>query len=121
VGEEVVVPIGIKEIYVGVPKNRLSLTIVESISIDGMAIPPLVIVPSITIIESWFHENMIGHEVVIVSLSRYTNEGIYIIWLAYFIKHNDYRLDKAWHILLIDGATCHKAPNFIIIAKVNHI
>jgi hypothetical protein len=27
-GEEVVVPIGIKEMYVGVPENRLSLTIV---------------------------------------------------------------------------------------------
>jgi len=30
-GEEVVVPIGIKEMYVGVPENWLSLTVIESI------------------------------------------------------------------------------------------
>jgi hypothetical protein len=28
-GEEVVVPIGIKEMYVGVPENRLPVTVVE--------------------------------------------------------------------------------------------
>jgi hypothetical protein len=50
--EEVVVPINIKEIYVGVPKNRISLTIVEYISINGKAMPPLVIIPGILIIET---------------------------------------------------------------------
>jgi hypothetical protein len=79
IGEEVVVPIGIKEIYIGVPKNHLSLTIVKSISIDSKAISPLVIVPSVTIMVSWFHENMIGHEIIIVSPTGYTNEGIYMI------------------------------------------
>lgn len=28
-GEEVVVPIGIKEMYTGIPENRLSVTIIE--------------------------------------------------------------------------------------------
>ena len=64
--------------YVGVPENCLSITIVESISADGKAIPPLVIIPSVTIMVSWFHENMIGLEVITVSPTRYTNEGIYI-------------------------------------------
>jgi hypothetical protein len=50
-GEEVVVPVGIKEMYIGVPQNRLSVTIVECISADGKAIPPLVIVPSVMIME----------------------------------------------------------------------
>ena len=121
IGEEVVVPIGIKEMYIGVPKNRLSLTIIESISIDGKAIPPIVIVLGVTIIVSWFHKNITRHEVIMVSLSRYTNEGICIIWLDYFIKHNDYGLDKPWHILLIDSATCHKAPDFILMSKMNYI
>jgi hypothetical protein len=52
IGEEVVVLIGIKEMYVRVPKNRLSITIVKSISTDGKAIPPLVIIPSATIMVS---------------------------------------------------------------------
>jgi hypothetical protein len=65
--------------YVGVPESHLSLTIVESISADSKAIPPLVIVPSVTIIVSWFHENITGHKIVTVSPTRYTNEGICMI------------------------------------------
>jgi hypothetical protein len=77
--EEVVVPIGIKEIYTGMPENRMSLTIIESISVDGKAIPPVVIVPRVIIMVSWFHENMTGHEVITVSPTGYTNEGICIV------------------------------------------
>ena len=120
-GEEVIVPIGIKEMYVGVPENRLSLTVVESISADGTSIPPLIILPGILIMESWFHENMTGHELVTVSPTGYTNEGICMIWLDHFIKHHNCGPDKEWHILLIDGATCHEASNFIITAKANRI
>ena len=88
--EEVIVLIGIKEIYIGIPENRISLTIIESISIDSKAIPPVVIVPRVMIMVSWFHENMTGHEVIIVSPTGYTNEGICMVWLDYFIKHNNY-------------------------------
>jgi hypothetical protein len=82
VGEEVVVPIGIKEmyiVYIGIPKNRMSLTIIECISTDGKAIPPVVIVPGVMIMVSWFHENMTRHKVITVSLSGYTNEGICMV------------------------------------------
>ena len=44
-GEEVIVPSYIKEMYTGVPENRKSLTIIESIAADGTAIPPVIIVP----------------------------------------------------------------------------
>jgi hypothetical protein len=94
IGEEVVVLIGIKEMYVGIPENHISLIVIESISIDGKAIPPIVIMPSTIIMVSWFHENMIGHEVVTISPTRYTNEGIYIAWLDHFIKHNNCGLDE---------------------------
>ena len=50
--EEVVVLIRIKEIYTGIPENRISLTIIESISIDSKAIPPVVIVPGVMIMVS---------------------------------------------------------------------
>jgi hypothetical protein len=120
-GEEVVVPIGIKEMYVGVPENRLSVTVVESISADGKAIPPLVIVPGRNIMVSWFSENMTEAEVVTVSPSGYTNEGICMQWLDHFIQHNDCGPNKPWRILLLDGATCHEADDFIIKSKMNHI
>jgi hypothetical protein len=120
-GEEVVVPIGIHEMYVGVPENRLSLTIIESVSADGKTIPPLVIVPGRTIMESWFDDKMTGYEVVTVSPSGYTNETICMTWLDHFIKHHDCGPEKHWRILLIDGASCHNAPEFIIKAKMHRI
>jgi hypothetical protein len=62
--------------YVRVPKNRLSITIIKSISTDSKAIPPLVTIPSATIIVSWFYENIIELKVITVSPTTYTNEGI---------------------------------------------
>jgi hypothetical protein len=93
-GQEVVVPIGIKEMYVGIPENRISLTIIESISADRKVIPPVVICPSKQIMASWFSNNMTGHELIIVSETGYTNKSICLIWLDHFIKHNKYGLDK---------------------------
>jgi hypothetical protein len=77
--EEVIVLIGIKEIYTGIPENRISLTIIKSISANGKAIPPVVIIPGVIIMVSWFHENITSHKVITVSPTRYTNEGIYIV------------------------------------------
>jgi hypothetical protein len=77
--EEVVVLIGIKEMYTGIPENRMSLTIIESISVDSKAIPPVVIIPGVMIMVSWFHENVTSREVIIVSPTRYTNEGICMV------------------------------------------
>jgi hypothetical protein len=93
-GEEVVVPIGIKEIYTGIPENHMSLTIIEYISADGKAIPLVVIVPGIIIMVSWFYKNITGYEVITVSPIGYMNEGIYMVWLDYFIKYNNCGPDK---------------------------
>jgi hypothetical protein len=50
--EDVIILIRIKEIYIKVPKNRLFVTVVKSISADGKAILLLVIMPSRNIIMS---------------------------------------------------------------------
>jgi hypothetical protein len=64
--------------YIRVPENRLSLTIVQYVFANSKAIPLVVIVPSLAIIMTWFHENITRHEVIVVSLTRYTNKGICI-------------------------------------------
>jgi hypothetical protein len=75
----VTVPISIKEIYISVLKNRMSLIVVKCISIDGKAMPPLVIILSVLIKETWFYKNISGYKVIIMSLIRYINEGICIV------------------------------------------
>jgi hypothetical protein len=52
IGEEIVVPIGIQEMYTRIPENRMSLTVIKCISIDGKAIPLVVIVPRVMIMVS---------------------------------------------------------------------
>jgi len=64
---------------VSIPENRISLTVIECISANGKAIPPVVIVLGTMIMGSWFYENMTGHEVITVSLTGYTNEGICMV------------------------------------------
>jgi hypothetical protein len=93
-GEEIVVLIRIKEIYIGILENRMSLIIIKYISANSKVIPPVVIIPGIIIMVSWFHENITGHEIIIVSPIEYMNKGIYIVWLDYFIKYNNYSPNK---------------------------
>jgi hypothetical protein len=77
--KEVIVLVKIKEIYIEIPKNRMSLTVIKSISADKKAIFSIVIILRKNIIVNWFIENMIGHERIMVSDSGYTNKRICII------------------------------------------
>jgi hypothetical protein len=43
---------------------------------------------------SWFYKNITGYKVIIVFPIGYTNESIYIVWLDYFIKYNNYGSNK---------------------------
>jgi hypothetical protein len=78
----------------GIPENRLSVTIIEYISADRNTIPPVIIIPGVRIIISWFNNNITRHELIIVSESGYTNKGIYIAWLDYFIKYHNCTINK---------------------------
>jgi hypothetical protein len=78
-GEEVVVPIELKELYTSSPENRLSVTIIETICADGTKpIPSVVICPGVRIMESWFEEgnSLEGGELIKTSLTGYTNESL---------------------------------------------
>jgi hypothetical protein len=81
-----VVLVGITEIYVGIPKNHISIIVIKYIYANGTAIPPVIIAPGTIIIGGWFHKKITGHKVIIVFDTGYTNKGICIAWLDYFIK-----------------------------------
>ena len=84
--QEVVVLVGIKEMYIRIPKNYILITVIKCICANRTAIPPVIIIPRTIIIGGWFHPKMTGHKVLTVSNSGYTNKGIYIKWLDHFIK-----------------------------------
>ena len=71
-----------KEIHTASPENRKSITIIETISADGkQPIPPAIICPGYRFIESWFHENLQGDELLMLSPTGYTNESLALDWL----------------------------------------
>jgi hypothetical protein len=80
--------------YIGIPESRLFVIIIEYISINRNTIPPIIIIPGVRIIVSWFNNNITRHELITVSKSGYTNKSIYIVWLDYFIKHHNYTTNK---------------------------
>jgi hypothetical protein len=55
------------------------MIIIESISVDGRAILPVIIIPGVMIIASWFSDNMTRHELLMVSESGYINKGICMV------------------------------------------
>ncbi|RFU25080.1 hypothetical protein B7463_g11263, partial [Scytalidium lignicola] len=73
-GEEVIVPVEIKELYEGIFQNRKSVTVIEYVSADGKApIPPVILVEGIWIMESWVQENLPDHTCLISTEKGYTN------------------------------------------------
>jgi len=76
-GQQVVVPVEVKEIYVGIPENRLSVTVIKTIRTDRTTPTPLVVIlPASRIIEYWFYHNITGVELLQLSESSYTNNDI---------------------------------------------
>jgi hypothetical protein len=65
--------------YMGIPKNRMSLTVIKSISANKKAIPSIIIILRKNIIVNWFIKNITGHERITVSDFGYTNKKICII------------------------------------------
>jgi len=78
-GEEVVVPIEVKEMYTSLLENRKSVIIIKAVSADGREpLPPLVICLGKRIMESWIYDNLKGGEVINLSETGYTNKRIAI-------------------------------------------
>jgi hypothetical protein len=120
--EEVVLPIEQKEIYTASPENRKSITIIETVSADGrQPIPPAIICPGQRFIESWFHENLQGEELLMLSPTGYTNESLALDWLQHFIKYSSAGPEKPWKLLLLDGQRSHESPTFILNCLANNI
>jgi len=81
-GEKVIVPTTVKELYTATPENRKSISIIETICLDGsLTLAPVVICPGEKIIEAWVHTNLTDTEVIAVSQTNYTYEATALSWL----------------------------------------
>ena len=72
-GERVIIPQVAKELYTLSPKNRTSITILKAVSTVGKFIPLVLIILGKIHMDSWYHTNLEGTELVLLSDSRFSN------------------------------------------------
>jgi hypothetical protein len=94
-GENVIIPIKVKELYIASPENRKSIIIIETIHINRREPFPLfVIALKQKIIDNWILEKLIGSEQIAYTLTSYTNNKIIMQYLNHLIKHSKASLEK---------------------------
>ncbi|RFU30219.1 hypothetical protein B7463_g6116, partial [Scytalidium lignicola] len=122
-GVEVLVPIEVTELYSLSPENRRSVTLIETISANGKApIPPVIIVQGKYHMNSWYEGgNLDGSELIHLSENGYTTDHIGLRFLHHFIQHTKASSDKPWKLLLMDNQSSHVTPEFTLLATQNHV
>ena len=118
-GERVIIPREAKELYTPSPENRMSITILETVSAVGKVIPPVLVVPAKIHMDSWYHNNLQGIELILLSDSRFSNSQLALRWLEHFVEHTaPYENMK---VLLLDSHVSHTSYDFIIAAQKYNI
>ena len=120
-GERVIVPLAAKELYTPSPENRTSITILKAVSAVGKVIPPVLIIPGKIHMDSWYHTNLKGTELFLLSDSGFTNSQLALRWLQHFIQHTAQYDNGEPKVLLLDSHVSHTSDDFIITAKEHNI
>ncbi|KFZ23545.1 hypothetical protein V502_01970 [Pseudogymnoascus sp. VKM F-4520 (FW-2644)] len=118
-GERVIVPRTAKELYTPSPENRLSITILETVSANGGTIPPVLVVPGKIHMDSWNHENLLGTELFLLSETGFSNTQLALQWLQHFIKHTAPHEDLK--LLILNSHISHTSYDFVIATAKSNI
>jgi hypothetical protein len=120
-GQKVIVPRNITDLYTMSPENRVSITVIETVSSTGATIAPVLILPGKMHMESWYHQNLHGRERILLSDTGYTNDELAMIWLKHFIKETKSDANSEWKIMILDSHTSHITPELRLKAATCNI
>ena len=103
------------------PGNREWVTVVESISASGWALPPTIIFKAKLYHYAWF-DNLPGDWRFEVSANGWTTDEIGLRWLQKcFIPATNSRIKGKYRLLILDGHGSHLTPQFDEICAQNNI
>jgi len=89
------------------------VTVWETISGDGTALPPMMILPSI-LHQDWYTKTDLEDDVLVaVSETGYANDELCLDWLYYFERYSARRQVGGSRLLLLDGYGSHCTMEFI--------
>ena len=78
-GENIIVPIKVKELYIASPENRKSITIVKIIYANKRdPLPPFIIALKQKIINSWVLKELVNSKHITCTLTSYINNEVII-------------------------------------------
>lgn len=94
----------------------------ETISGDGTALPPMIIVPGVIHQEAWYTTTSIpDNYLVATSETAYSNDELTIKWLAHFNRFSAECQSGIYRLLLLDGFGSHCTKQFIEYCDNNKI
>ena len=103
-----------RQAYLVSSTNRELVSVCETISADGAALPPMIIVPGVIHQEAWYMATSIPDDYLIAtSESGYNNDDLTIKWLTHFERFSSKRQVSTYRLLLLDGFGSHRTKQFI--------
>jgi len=79
-------------LYFANSSNRALVSVMETVSRDGSALPPFIIIPGSLYMEDWYLKTSISDDSLIgVSETGYTNDILAMSWLEHFEKFSSRR------------------------------
>ena len=104
------------------PGNREWVSVIISVSSQGWAIPPFIIVKGKYHLQSWYEDNPLPPNCVIaVSDNGWTTNQLGVEWIQHFDKHTKVRKKGRYRLLILDGHESHHSDEFEQYCKDNDI
>ncbi|PQE27005.1 transposase protein [Rutstroemia sp. NJR-2017a BVV2] len=129
IGQEVIVPAEIAEVYEETPENRRSITVMETICANGTTIHPMVIISGKQHMKSWWELRQPdeGEESYALSESGFTNDQLTMKWFKHFLVQigREVQLEDTsvlpWKMVLLDNHGSHLQEELILLASRHKI
>ena len=101
-----------KKIFNGATTNRESVTVVECVSTDGYACPPVIILSGKQVLLRWF-DAIQEDEHLAVTDTGYINDQLAYQWIQKFHKWTAPRTKGGWRLLFCDRFGSHMTMQFL--------
>jgi hypothetical protein len=104
------------------PGNREWVTVIQSISAQGWAAPPFIVVTGQYHLSSWYQGSTLPSNWAIATTKNgWTDNATGLLWLKHFNQHIEKRSNSAYRLLILDGHESHHSAEFEAYYKENKV
>ncbi|PMD67613.1 uncharacterized protein K444DRAFT_516051, partial [Hyaloscypha bicolor E] len=93
--------------------NRESLTAIETVCGDSIAITPFLIFKGDVLLEDHFKNDLDNKIILATSASGYTNKELSMKYIKHFYNQTYKKIKGKWQMLVFDRHASHTSDNFL--------